>query len=783
MTDEIETILNAYHSQTLWEMARAAGLEATGSGKKLSKAELLPKMRAEFFTRERVLASCERLGKREREVLNRLLLRGGEASSRSFQRELVRAGLVTPTEDPIDRYHHSGRYAGGYTGDPSRAQSSIFEDIIARLTYHGLVFSRNADPTTSWGTVYKLKFHPASVLYVPRLIQRYLPEPVPVAMPDLHPARVQTAEPALFLRDLYLYWDFVRRNQVDLVQGGWVGKRWLKAIDAVLLVPDPGLKEARREDEARRLHLVHQLLESLKLVHSEGGQLRMVGPDALHIPPFWSRDPTEQLRACLAAWPQLSELKELGIQVSTYNPHYTHARQIIVSVLKTLPTTAWFEPGDLLERAQGQDVDFLFPGHSHVESYPGPYYYGDAGGGYYYGEVRTLLETFAKFEREFVNECLVGFLHPLGIVELGYGSESAGRGTEVGDGALQAFRLTLAGKAVLGGGSAETPAETEQGKLVVQPNFQLLALGPVSLSLLASLDLFSEREQADRGAFQYRLSRESVYRAQQLGLDVSSIIHFLTGRGNVELPQNVRRSMEEWASHLDRFVFRSGVSLLQAVSSDLLTELMEGAATGQFLARSLAPDVALIKKDQVPKLVGALVEQGVFPAVSGAQPQAADKSVIVQENGIIRPIHAVPSLHLRGRLSRLAEEAGDGAWRLTAASVRRAGGSRSKVLSLLDELGKLQRGVLPDTLVEQIKAWGGYYGNADAETLTLIEFTGRAVLDELAQRPDLRPLLTPFPGGERALAIIAEGKLAQVKEILARYGVNVASGLRRKNPD
>jgi hypothetical protein len=249
------------------------------------------------------------------------------------------------------------------------------------------------------------------------------------------------------------------------------------------------------------------------------------------------------------------------------------------------------------------------------------------------------------------------------------------------------------------------------------------------------------------------------------------------------LPQNVRRSLEEWAAHLDRFVFRSEVSLLQAASSDLLTELMEGAATGSLLARSLAPDVALIKEDQVPKLVGALVEQGLFPAVSGAQPQAADKSVIVQENGTIRPIHAVPSLHLRGRLARLAEEAGDGVWRLTATSVRQAGGSRNKVLDLLDELGKLQRGALPDALVEQIKAWGGYYGNADAETLTLIEFTSRAILDELIRRPDLRPFLTCFSSGERAFAVVADGKLMQVKEILARYGVNVTVGLRRKNSD
>jgi hypothetical protein len=81
--------------------------------------------------------------------------------------------------------------------------------------------------------------------------------------------------------------------------------------------------------------------------------------------------------------------------------------------------------------------------------------------------------------------------------------------------------------------------------------------------------------------------------------------------------------------------------------------------------------------------------------------------------------------------------------------------------------------------VEQIKAWGGYYGDAAAETLTLIELHDRTVLDELAQHPELQAHLTPFSAGERALAVVQGEKLAQVKEILARFGVRVADGLRR----
>lgn len=174
------------------------------------------------------------------------------------------------------------------------------------------------------------------------------------------------------------------------------------------------------------------------------------------------------------------------------------------------------------------------------------------------------------------------------------------------------------------------------------------------------------------------------------------------------------------------------------------------------------------------------MEQGLFPAVSGAQPQSADRSVTLQEDGTVRAIHAVPSLHLRGRISRLADETGkDGEWRLTPASVRRAGGSKDRVLGILQELDRLQRGVeLPEELVEKIKAWGGYYGDATAQTLTLIEFQDQSALDELAQYPNLKEYLTPFPAGNRALAMVPADKLAQVKDILSGLGVRVQDGLK-----
>ena len=772
MTDEINALLDSYHANTLWEMAQAAGLEVMQGNKKLNKRDLIPKMRAEFFTQARVRASWEKLDKREREVLNRLLLRGGTVAKKAFRRELIRAGLATEAPElekpkqPYYAYRSGVPYdRGAYAGQPTRTRSRVFEDIIARLTHRGLVFSKGT-PLTSGKVPHKVRFHPAAIIYVPDAVRRYLPEPEPIPSPlaSWQPERVESGTPALLLRDMYIYWDIVRRNEVNLIQSGLVGKRWLKIINKSLLAPDPLLKDAMREDQTGRLYLLRQLLVECKLVRSDRGMLRPVGKDLLHVPDFWERPPTEQLSICLAAWPRLEGQEDFGSDADKYGPRYRHARQAVLDTLKKLPPDVWLEIDEILEQIQAQDMDFLFAEHGKVESYRGSRYYSYSYG-YYYGDPKTLLEKFEQIEAEFVSNCLTGFLHQIGAVELGYDGDT-----------LQGFRLTPAGRAILGLKSAQQPQD-ETGKLVIQPNFQLLALGPVNLALLAQLDLFADRERADVAAFEYRLSRGSVYQAQQIGMEVSDVLRFLEQHGDTDLPQNVRRSLDEWAASHERIVFRTGVSLLQAADANLLAELAGDPHTGKYLARQVAVDVSLLKKGHQEHLIAALVEQGLFPAVSGAQPESADSSITIHDDGTIHPIHAVPSLHLRGRLSRLAEETEDGEWKLTPASIRRAGRSRNKVLRLLEELGKLHRGTFPGQLIEQLKAWGGYYGRAAAETLTLIEFRDRVALEELVSHPDLQPYLTPFPTQDRALAVVPTGKLSHVKEILARFGVRVTEGL------
>ncbi len=189
--------------------------------------------------------------------------------------------------------------------------------------------------------------------------------------------------------------------------------------------------------------------------------------------------------------------------------------------------------------------------------------------------------------------------------------------------------------------------------------------------------------------------------------------------------------------------------------------------------------MAVVKSGQTDSLVKQLVTTDLLPVISDANPQAADQGVLLDQDGLLKPIHAVPSLHLRGRLAQFAEELDNGRWQLTAALVERAGGGKSKVLRLLDDLARLHRGPLPDEITTQVKAWGGYYGNAATETLTLVEFRDHETMAELLTHPDLQAKLTPFPTTDRAIATVAPVDLDAVKTTLISLGMNIEEQLPR----
>ncbi|MCB8959566.1 MAG: helicase-associated domain-containing protein, partial [Ardenticatenales bacterium] len=758
---KIAELLDSYNSNTLWDMARAAQLVDTGSVR-LKKQDLMLLMEEGFFQPQRIRAVYASLPAVEREVLNRLLLHDGQVSTRLFKRELVRAGFVTEVAWPAA----SGRHAAGverrleiygqivsHIGKPQDPQSTIFEDLLARLTLQGLVFSEEV-VANSDAQSFKLQLHPGNRLFIPPVVRQHLPATWAVAETSWAPAHRMMGDPQLFLRNLYLYWDTVRRERISIIKSGYVGKTGLKSLNASLLTPDSTLEDARNEGETTLLHLLRQVLSALKLVEVRDGELQPRTKAASTIPELWQQPTVEQVRAIVAIWRTLDQphlLRRHDLQY-TFGADVRQGCHTLLVELAEIPAGAWLEIDLLHASLQDRNADFLFPARERLIRQR-----------YYYSSSLAIGGRLDEEERNFLAQVGAGFLFQAGLVELGYARQS--------DEPTQwiALRLTPLGEAVLKQVPFDAPPS---GQIIVQPNFQILALGPVPLHLLAQLDLFAERKKVDHTAFEYQLTRQSVYAAQQRGFGATEVAQFLTEISHHELSQNIQRSLREWGAEHDRIVFRTGVTLLQTTDGALLEKLLADQATGRHLARPVGDTVALVKQGRRTPLLEALRASGTLPALSGASPNSADKSVLVSENGAIRSLEPVPSLFVHGRLARFCAETATG-WQLTEASVHRAGGSKEKAQRIIDELRRLHRGRLPEVIVRQVKAWGGYYGAAAAGEVHLFEFRDQEALAELCQLAELRELLQPFAAGNRALAVVAADQVAAVQAILAQLGIPI----------
>jgi len=777
-----EVWLDAYQHDTLIQIALATGVLSPDAPKP-NKRDTLVLLAPRLFQRERVLANYTALHEIERRVLHRLILRYGEASKRSFERELVRARIVTATQAAVPGLRPPP-YAPTERSASALPDSLIFQDVMARLTLHGLLFS--ADPAGDGrGTVFKLSLHPGSLLFIPPAVLKHLPAVTPEkeAVIDLHPARTLHENALTFVRDLFLYWDFVRRTQPALLQSGAIGKRTLRAVNDALIQRDPDIADASGETDVPRLWLLRVSLQNLGLIAAQGGQLVAKSDKPGKFPSLWNGETHEQLVALLR--PRLAVRTDAGAMLGNIGNEWLRNEGTAWPVtMRALHNGAgrWVDMDTLTDVARQIDPGFLAPQRKEKGPATAHYYYR----GRYFSNRDVLLDAIDEDEVAFVTDACRTLPYSLGLIELGF--------LQANDKMWQAVRLTPIGRQVLAqlfpppaaqspaqvaeaGGVYPAPSPDDRGRIVVQPNFQVLALGPVKTVLIAGLESFAERTKADAHVFEYQLKRESVYRAQQQGTPVDTIVNFLETESGAPLPQNVRRSLQEWGSHHDRIVFRTGVTLLQTGDAATLEQLLGDAALAPHVARSLMPELALVAKGHEDALVQDLLARGKLPTLVDDNSGRTDKDVIVHADGTLVPIHRVPSIFLVARLVRIAEQDAEGRWRLTPASVARAGGDRARVQALLAEVGLLHRGVLPEALVADIKRWGSYYGQAAIEALTLVEFDSRDHLQELVAVPALAAYLTPFAAGERALAVVKSADLPAVERIVNELGVKVRRGL------
>jgi hypothetical protein len=196
-----------------------------------------------------------------------------------------------------------------------------------------------------------------------------------------------------------------------------------------------------------------------------------------------------------------------------------------------------------------------------------------------------------------------------------------------------------------------------------------------------------------------------------------------------------------------------------------------GQELGPELER-IAPQVARTNLD-ARTAANALQNVGWVPLITPAGQTDAPASVRADETGALEFFGRAPSIYAYGAVEPYAEILDAHHARLSPASVGAAVQRGLSVPDILARLQHVQRGPVSPKLVQRIKAWGKFYGDARMGQLTLIEFRDDAARQELLADPDLKNYLTPFDAGARPLALVHAQDIARVRTLLAERGVEL----------
>lgn len=785
MTD-LQSILQTYHMNVLKAMGREMGVAAT------RKADLIQIVGRIIKGGEHVERAVERLTPPERRALGALQAVGGEAYASALKGKLLKTGVVKPT--PAGRATWSGGYYGNwYEGNPNYRGQPAFEDLMARLARRGLVLSRG--PTRPDGKL--IEWTPGQVVFIPDGVRSLLPEfapPEPIAATG-DPPQILTGSSRAFQRDLGRYWRYIRsQGELRLTTQSYVYKADLKAINEMLSVPGE-LGAGKGEADNGRLYFIRRLLLDLEVVQGKHDtNLRPVLET-----PFWGLSPTERVKRTFEAWRDGTGWNELlQLPINTRGYHHSNAapgmlkgvRASVLEHIKSMGTDGWGDLYSLVDRIRMGDYGFLFPDrkpkayssyysyYSHRSLYTTPYFESNNPFGITFEGVTNEADGWDKVEANLIAHIVAGPLYWMGLVDLGYGPDA--QPDPVNPPQPLTYRLTELGTWVLGLGKAIEIAE-EGGRIVVQPNFQILAMEPISDQVLITLDRFADPEGGGDRVMTYRLARESVYRGQRDGWEVPRVIEYLEKASGVPLADNVRRSLEEWQALYERIVFRRGVTVAQAADTETLDRLLEDADAARALGRRITGSVTL-PPGTVAETAGALRSRGWLPLITPADERKAPDSLKADEEGRLRFVHAAPSIYAVGRVASFTEEV-DGvrqprARQITPRAVRQAlRHGQTTVDDILTALRSVHAGEVPRKLIIDIKAWGKYYGDAQMDTLTLVEFRDHDALHELVADPDLAPYLKPFEAGPRPLAAVDRQHLDTVQRLLAERGIEIRWGL------
>ncbi len=715
------------------------------------------------------------LSENERLILTELVECGGRANSRDLALYLLLSGRLGQNWVP-----ESDQPSALY---PQPHPHGVFEQSIHSLLNQGLIFW--GKQTNFSGRDYANGVYDG-VLIVPLTAQRIARSLFVEAGPEFSATPTLEGSARQFQRALYLYYSLVRsaREGLPLISNGLLSRSALRHV-VEHLAPEVAVDHLRSEIEVPHLLFTRQLMLHLGLLVQ-----RQSGLYATPVTDFFDLSVGERVRRCYQTWRETSFWNELLYlddvivrplpePLAPANEELVHSRQQLLDWLWRQPLHQAQNSATIIARAKLYLPYLVFPRlyGPRAERY-------SVGRNPYNLDFRlrrgwlTHREGWYLVEGGFIRGVIAGPLHWMGLVEVDEEQDQV-----PGFGRSLDFRL-LPGIAALLHQPDLQFADDQPGRLIVQPNFDLLALAPVGDALLYQLDRFAERIRLEQVA-QHRLTRQSIGRAIQTGMDTDAIIEQLQKYSIEPLPQNVAYSLKEWEQQVRRIEIWPERILLEVDTPELLNHLCEQEELQNLLGRKLSPVMIEVPHQNLEQIQNWLWQQEYLPAISEAPRQSPLTSGLqserepqwrLREDGRLENLLPVEDLFLTAELEQLIEhEDGTNQRYLTPDSLRRAleeGLTLEQVIAFLQRT--CQHGI-PVPLLIKLKLWGSGYGDQPGlaiEQAPLLRLPANILQDLQADQEIAHLLGSEVPSPSRLVRVAPE-HLEQLRDLLHQRGFEV----------
>jgi len=678
---------------------------------------------------------------------------------------------------------------------PTPHPHGIFEQAIHRLLLLGLLFW--GKQTNFVGRDYASGVYDG-MLIVPRTVLELANELWNTV--ERSPSQVQTSdrdtnikEPkhigegvsegvSALQRSLYRYWSLAAtmHEGMPLVNSRLLSRSALRqVVDQLSPQGTSVMEQIRTESDVPHLLFIRLLLMKLGLLSERRGALFAMPADM-----FFSLPILERARRCYHAWLDTAFWNELAyianviarpgpVPLDPAHEEVVRSRKQVMERLLAEKVGEWHEFSTFIARTRLYTPYLLFPRQdgTRTERY-------SVSNNPYSWDFRlrrgwlTPREGWYLVEGGFIRTIVSGPLHWLGLVSVDSQDNP------------DAFRL-VPDIALITSETLLDIQEPSWGRLVVQPNFEVIALAPVPEALLLNLDRFAERIRLEHIA-QYRLTKASVTRAIQAGLQSETIQQILEQATEGSIPQNVQYSLIEWERQARRIELWRGVTLLEVDDAALLDQLFANAETRPLFGRRLAPLLAEVLIDQLSTVQEILWQQDYLPALvsaslydslleSGRLP-TREPQWRLQQNGYLQPCHAVLDLYLVSEVERITVLDEATGWRkITPEAIQQACNSGLSLDHIVRFLQHYCEGGIPASFLIRLKLWGDGYEQQDTigvEHAPLLRLSNQ-VLQDIQADEEIGPLIGEEVPPDSRLVRVPPEALDRVIGLLKERGFSV----------